>query len=83
MILEMHDADAESLVAIIREIDYAYQAEMWVAELVGDVPSAIRWILFSAEGLPLRAWERQGASATEVPLPGGIVIDPRSLLPKS
>lgn len=84
MILETHDGEVgNTLFAVCRNLDFDYQAEQWVLDILADRPSPILWILFTDEGEPLRAWERNGNEPREIPVPPGTKIHPRSLLPRT
>lgn len=66
MILRLHDDQANSLVAAISDIDYDYQAELWIIDTHDDRRACdpgqgnwvVRWILSDDEG-ERAVWERK------------------------
>lgn len=70
MILEIHDEEiGNTLLGVVRNIDYEYQAEEYVKETF-ERPQAQRWVLFSDDGTPIRAWQRDGAKTKSVDATG-------------
>lgn len=58
MTLELHDNEiGNSLVAIVKDIDYIYQAEQWVIDTYKDQPTVIKWVLLDSTD-EVRVWER-------------------------
>lgn len=87
MILELHDNEIDnSLNAVIRNIDYMYQAEQWVIDTFKDHFHIVTWLLFSDSGIQIRAWKRNENNFVDVDIVGTmenpnipVKADPRSL----
>lgn len=62
MHLELHDnsTDESTLCARVGDIDYDYQAEMWVTETL-DRSQVVRWELHDTQGMRC-VWERKPGS---------------------
>ena len=66
MILELHDNVAgNTLLGRIKEIDYDYQAEMWVQE-TAERPVIVKWVLVDFTGTRC-VWERPADKPNEMP----------------
>lgn len=58
MILELHDSEVGNTFAgRVKNLDYDYQAEMWVKEIAEDHIDIVRWVLTDAQG-ERAVWER-------------------------
>ncbi len=76
MYLEIHDTEVgKSLAARVRNIDYDYQAEIFVAETVKqnsemppEVHRLVKWILFDDIGIRC-IWERTAEQARRDQMP--------------
>lgn len=65
MYLELHDAEeGNTLVAMIRDLDYDYQAEQWVQDTVHDANAStvVKWVLHDDKGVRC-VWERTDLAA--------------------
>jgi hypothetical protein len=66
MILELHDNETgNTLVARIKNLDYDYQAELWVQDTVNE-PQVVKWVLLDDIGVRC-VWERNVGETGKMP----------------